>query len=55
MLTVKFVNPRIGDMNTVVLGCLSGIAFPIGFAYITDRLGAFGGITKKFCFKFPCY
>ena len=43
MITVKFANPHIGDLHTVLLGCLSGIAFPIGFAYVTNRLGAFGG------------
>ena len=61
MVTVKFANPMIGDMYTVLLGCLSGIAFPVGFAYITNRLGAFGGIVNKvlgnleFYFERACF
>ena len=42
-MTVKFANLHIGDVYTALLGCLSGIAFPIGFAYVTNILGAFGG------------
>ena len=39
MVTVFFGNPYIGDLFTVVLGCLSGASFPVGFAYATKRQG----------------
>ena len=46
MITVRFANPRIGDLFTTLLGCFSGIIFPIGFAYVTNLLGAFGGTVS---------